>query len=89
MNVLAGDMALVGPRPPLPMEYDLFKPWHKGKLAVTPGMTCYWQIAKDRNDIPFDDWVKMDLEYIKDMSLKTDLLILAKTVLAVFRMQGR
>ena len=88
-NVLKGDMSLVGPRPPLPGEVENYDEWHLKKLAVKPGITCYWQTAQNRNDIAFDDWIRMDLKYIEDMSLLTDLKILFGTVGAVLRMSGR
>src|SRR5437773_7852858 len=72
-SVLKGDMSLVGPRPPLQTEYAQFTEWQKGKLAVTPGMTCLWQVS-GRNDIrEFDEWVRLDLEYIGRWSLWLDL----------------
>lgn len=88
-NVLKGDMALVGPRPPLPDEVESYHEWHKERLSIKPGVTCYWQIAKDRNSISFHDWVMMDLKYKKDMSLWTDLKILFGTVRAVLTMSGK
>jgi lipopolysaccharide/colanic/teichoic acid biosynthesis glycosyltransferase len=87
-SVLKGDMSLVGPRPPLVKEYERFVPWQKAKLAVTPGLTCLWQIS-GRSDIrSFDDWVRMDLEYIRNWSLKRDLVILCRTALVVLRGRG-
>lgn len=88
-NVVAGNMALVGPRPALPREVDEFSDYHKKKFIVRPGITCTWQIAKDRNDIPFEKWIQMDLDYIKNMSPKTDLSILINTAGSVIGMTGR
>ena len=87
-SVLKGDMSLVGPRPAGPHELIHYKGWHKRKLSVRPGITCYWQV-RGRNAISnFDDWVMMDLEYIKKRSIRTDVTILFKTLTAVFRGTG-
>ena len=88
-SVLKGDMSLVGPRPPLVSEYERFTPYQKQKLAVTPGITCLWQVS-GRNEVnDFDDWVRLDLEYIRDWSLWLDLRILYRTVGAVFSGSGK
>jgi lipopolysaccharide/colanic/teichoic acid biosynthesis glycosyltransferase len=87
-SVLKGDMSLVGPRPPLQSEYALFTEQQKRKLAVKPGITCLWQIS-GRNDISdFDDWVRLDLQYIRDWSLWLDLKVLLLTVPAVLKGRG-
>ncbi len=87
-SVLRGDMSLVGPRPPLPEEFDRYDTWHRGKLAVTPGITCYWQIS-GRSDIDdFDEWMRLDQRYIQEWSLWADLKILVRTVPAVVRGHG-
>jgi lipopolysaccharide/colanic/teichoic acid biosynthesis glycosyltransferase len=87
-NVLKGDMSLVGPRPPLPEEFERFRDWHKAKLAVRPGITCYWQINGRSEISDFDQWARLDLYYIEVWSLRTDLGILLRTVPAVFRGRG-
>ena len=87
-SVLLGDMSLVGPRPPLPEEFERYEAWHRGKLAVTPGITCYWQI-NGRSDIhDFDEWMRLDLKYISEWSLWKDMKILARTLPAVLRGHG-
>jgi lipopolysaccharide/colanic/teichoic acid biosynthesis glycosyltransferase len=87
-SVLKGDMSLVGPRPPLVKEYDQFSEWQKQKLSVIPGITCLWQVS-GRNEITdFDDWVRMDLQYIQQWSLGEDFKIMLRTVGAVFRRRG-
>jgi lipopolysaccharide/colanic/teichoic acid biosynthesis glycosyltransferase len=88
-SVLRGDMSLVGPRPPLVTEYVRFSQFQKQKLVVKPGITCLWQI-NGRNEVKdFDEWVMMDLEYIRHWSPKLDLWILLKTVGEVFAGSGK
>jgi lipopolysaccharide/colanic/teichoic acid biosynthesis glycosyltransferase len=87
-SVLKGDMSLVGPRPPLQSEYERFTDVQKQKLAVKPGITCLWQIS-GRNQIQdFDEWVRLDLEYIRCWSFWLDLKILLRTIPAVIRARG-
>lgn len=88
-SVLKGDMSLVGPRPPLVSEYDRFQEHQKQKLTVKPGMTCLWQI-NGRNEVrDFDEWVRLDLEYIRRWSPTLDLRILWKTMGAVIAGTGK
>ena len=88
-SVLKGEMSLVGPRPPLASEYARFTEFQKQKLAVKPGITCLWQV-NGRNEIKdFDDWVKLDLEYIQHWSLWLDLKILLKTAGEIFGGSGK
>jgi len=87
-SVFKGDMSLVGPRPAGPHELARYESWHRRKLSVKPGLTCLWQV-KGRNKISsFDEWVRLDLEYIENWSLGLDLKILLKTILAVLRGSG-
>jgi len=88
-SVLKGDMSLVGPRPPLITEYLRFTEYQKQKLAVKPGITCLWQV-NGRNEVrDFDDWVRLDLDYIRRWSLKLDFWILMKTAAEVFTGSGK
>jgi lipopolysaccharide/colanic/teichoic acid biosynthesis glycosyltransferase len=88
-SVLKGDMSLVGPRPPLVTEWEHFTEWQKQKLQVKPGVTCLWQI-NGRNQISdFDDWVRLDLQYIREWSLALDFKILLKTIPAVVLGKGK
>ncbi len=87
-NVLKGDMSLVGPRPPLPREVALYDDHQWQRLAVMPGLTCYWQIQPQRNSLSFDEWLSLDLKYISERSFRTDIKIIFKTVGAVCGMEG-
>ena len=87
-NVLRGDMSLVGPRPPLPEEFARFSAWHKRKLAVKPGITCLWQINGRSEITDFDEWARLDLQYIERWSLWGDLKILVRTIPAVLHGRG-
>ncbi len=89
VNILKGEMSLVGPRPPEPGEVNLYDFWQRRRLSMKPGMTCIWQTSHDRNEITFNDWVRMDLEYIDNWSLKLDFKLLYKTAIAVFMGNGR
>jgi lipopolysaccharide/colanic/teichoic acid biosynthesis glycosyltransferase len=88
-SVLKGDMSLVGPRPPLVTEYARFNEYQKQKLAVKPGITCLWQI-NGRNEVKdFEEWMKLDLEYIRRWTPGLDLWILLKTAGEVFAGSGK
>lgn len=87
INVLKGDMSIVGPRPNLPSEVSQYLAWQKRRLEVTPGITCFWQIA-GRSHIGFQEWMRLDLEYVRKRSIVTDLKIMFKTVPAVIARKG-
>lgn len=87
-NVLKGDMTLVGPRPALPEEVAQYNRYHQLRQLITPGLTCYWQVQDNRDDIPFDDWVALDIQYIRDRSFLLDLKLILLTVKAMFTGQG-
>jgi len=78
----------VGPRPPLPEEVRRFEAWQHRKLSVKPGLTCLWQV-NGRNDIDFEEWMRMDLRYIDSWSLWLDAKIIAKTFPTVVKGSGR
>jgi len=87
LHVLAGDMSLVGPRPPFPEEVEHYEPWMRRRLDVRPGLTCLWQI-RGRSDLPFDEWMRLDVEYVERHSLRLDAMILVLTVPAVLSGRG-
>ena len=86
-NVLRGDMSLVGPRPPLCSEVARYTQADRERLDVTPGLTCIWQVS-GRSDVPFPQQVEMDIAYIRQRSLATDVALLARTVPAVIKGRG-
>ena len=86
-NIVKGDMSLVGPRPPLPSEVEDYEAWQRRRLSVKPGLTGLWQVS-GRNQVDFDEWMQMDLEYIDNWSLWLDIKIIFKTVPAVLFHKG-
>lgn len=89
LNIFRGEMSLVGPRPPIPAEVVLYKPWQRRRLSMKPGLTCIWQTSPNRNDMSFNDWMKLDLEYIDNWSLMLDFKLLLKTIEVVLLGNGR
>ena len=88
-NVFKGDMSLVGPRPPIPFEVDEYESWQRRRLSMKPGITCIWQITPRRNELSFEEWMRLDLEYIDQWSLWLDFILLVKTAKAVLTGAGR
>lgn len=86
-NVLKGDMSIVGPRPALPGEVARYEAWHRRRLDVKPGITCLWQVA-GRSHVDFDEWMRLDIEYMSRRSLRTDVAIFVKTIPAVIARRG-
>ena len=89
INVLKNEMSIVGPRPALPCEVECYTDYQRQRLMCKPGLTCYWQTTPNRNDVLFDDWVEMDLRYIKNKSIKEDLLIILRTFKIIFTLDSR
>jgi len=86
-NVLRGQMSVVGPRPQIPAEVELYEPWQRRRLEVKPGITCLWQIA-GRSHIGFDEWMRLDLEYVRRRGLRLDVWIVLHTLPAVIARKG-
>jgi exopolysaccharide biosynthesis polyprenyl glycosylphosphotransferase len=87
-NVLKGEMSLIGPRPPLPDEVEKYERWQIRRLSVKPGITCTWQIIPNRHDVVFENWMKLDMQYIDNWSLKEDFILFFRTIISVFRAGG-
>ncbi|MBQ7131586.1 MAG: sugar transferase [Oscillospiraceae bacterium] len=87
-NILKGDMSIVGPRPALPREVEQYGEYEKQRLYITPGLTCYWQTQKNRNDISFEQWLELDIKYIKERSFLVDWKIIFATFGIVLRGNG-
>lgn len=83
VNILKGDMSIVGPRPALPREVAQYTPYEWQRLYVTPGLSCYWQIAPHRNQLSFDEWMALDVKYVKERSFLVDWRIIFATFRAV------
>ena len=86
-NIMRGEMSFVGPRPPIPEEVENYEPWQRRRLSMKPGLTCIWQVS-GRNQVPFERWMEMDLDYIDRWSLKFDLWLLLRTLPAVLSARG-
>ena len=87
-NVLRGEMSIVGPRPGLPREVEQYDDYARQRLLITPGLTCFWQIQPNRNDLSFDEWVELDVQYINERSVLTDWEIILATFGAVIGRNG-
>jgi exopolysaccharide biosynthesis polyprenyl glycosylphosphotransferase len=87
-NVLRGEMSIVGPRPPVPAEVEQYERWQRRRLSMKPGITCIWQVS-GRNNIPFDQWMKMDMQYIDSWSLKLDFVLFLKTIKVMMTGDGQ
>lgn len=88
LNVLKGDMSIVGPRPPLPDEVAKYAPEHMDRLLITPGLTCFWQTTDNRHEVSFEDWMAMDIRYIKERNLLLDMKLIFKTIRIMLTGQG-
>lgn len=87
-NILKGDMSIVGPRPALPREVEQYGEYEMQRLYVTPGLTCYWQIAPHRNELSFEEWMELDVKYIQERSFLVDWKIIFKTFVVCLFGQG-
>jgi lipopolysaccharide/colanic/teichoic acid biosynthesis glycosyltransferase len=89
INVIRGEMSVVGPRPPIPSEVEQYELWQRRRLSMKPGITCLWQIQPSRNDISFEQWMDMDMNYIDHWSIWLDIYIILKTIPAIISGRGR
>ena len=89
INVIRGEMSIVGPRPPTPAEVEKYELWQRRRLSMKPGITCIWQVQPERNDITFNQWMDMDMDYIDHWSLWLDILLILKTIPAILIGHGR
>lgn len=88
VNILKGDMSIVGPRPPLPREVEKYTAYQRKRLEVTPGLTCFWQVHPARNSLDFDSWVELDLRYIRERNWLLDWKLIFLTIRAVVGREG-
>ncbi len=88
LNILKGDMSIVGPRPALPDEVSQYSEYSSQRLLVTPGLTCLWQASTNRDSIGFDEWVSLDIKYITEQCFRLDIKLILKTIRVIFTAQG-
>jgi len=79
LNILRGDMSVVGPRPSLPSEVLSYQQWQYRRFAVRPGLTCFWQVSPDRYQVSFDEWMQLDLRYVDEWNLRLDVELILRT----------
>lgn len=88
INIVKGDMSIIGPRPALPREVAQYDAYHAQRLYVQPGLSCYWQICPNRNSLSFDEWLELDLKYIRERSFLTDVHIIFSTLATIIHLEG-
>jgi len=89
INVLKGEMSLIGPRPPIPSEVEKYEIWQRRRLSMKPGMTCLWQISPKKHNMSFDEWMRLDLLYIDTWSPALDAKIILNTLMVMLWGTGR
>ncbi|TRZ75142.1 MAG: sugar transferase [Deltaproteobacteria bacterium] len=89
INVIKGEMSIVGPRPPTPAEVEKYELWQRRRLSMKPGITCIWQVQPGRNEITFNQWMNMDMDYIDHWSLWLDIILICKTIPTILIGHGR
>ena len=88
VNILRGDMSIVGPRPPLPKEAEQYDDYARQRLLVRPGLTCYWQTQRSRNKVSFEEWMKLDAKYVREYSFVEDWKLIFRTFAVIFGKEG-
>lgn len=88
LNVLKGDMSTVGPRPPIPREVAQYTDYEWQRLMVKPGLTCYWQVKPERNTLSFEEWMNLDIQYIRDRNFRVDAKVLMQTIRVMVAREG-
>ncbi|MCD7784404.1 MAG: sugar transferase [Oscillospiraceae bacterium] len=88
VNILRGDMSIVGPRPALPREVEQYGDFERQRLLVRPGLTCYWQTHHARNEVSFEEWMKLDAKYVREYSFKEDWKLIFRTFSVIFNKEG-
>jgi len=88
INVIRGEMSLIGPRPMLPSEVNVQEEWHLKRLSVKPGITCSWQVLPGRNNVPFEQWMRLDRDYVENWSIRNDVAIFFRTIKSMFAARG-
>lgn len=88
INIIKGDMSVVGPRPALPKEVEQYTEREKSRLLVKPGLTCIWQASRNRDDISFEKWIDLDIEYIENRNFWLDIKLILKTFIVIFTGNG-
>ena len=88
LNVVIGIMSLIGPRPPIEKEVIQYERWQLRRLSVKPGITCTWQVLDNRNEVSFDKWMKLDLQYIDNWTITTDMKLILQTINSIIKATG-
>jgi lipopolysaccharide/colanic/teichoic acid biosynthesis glycosyltransferase len=89
INILVGDMSVVGPRPSLPGEVARYQPWQYRRFSARPGLTCFWQVSPQRYQISFEEWMRLDLSYVDQWSLRLDFILILRTFAVVLGGTGK
>jgi lipopolysaccharide/colanic/teichoic acid biosynthesis glycosyltransferase len=88
INVIRGEMSLIGPRPMLPNEVTAQEEWHLKRMSVKPGISCSWQVQPFRNSVTFEQWMRLDRDYVENWSILTDIKLIFRTIKSIFAARG-
>ncbi len=88
INVIRGEMSLIGPRPMLPNEVTAQEEWHLKRMSVKPGISCSWQVQPSRNSVTFEQWMRLDRDYVENWSIFTDIKLIFRTIKSIFAARG-